>query len=86
MMADGAQLRAARAALGLSQVGLAELAGVGRGTIDRLERKKEDFRKAGDQTLRALEQALLMRGIRMDVGDDGERIVRWQRPGANKLL
>ena len=66
MMADGAQLRAARAALGLSQVGLAELAGVGRGTIDRLERKNEHFRKAGDQTLRALEHALLMRGIRMD--------------------
>ena len=82
MMADGAQLRAARAALGLSQVELADLAGVGRATIDRLERKKEGFRKAGDQTLRALEQALLMRGVRMDVGDDGERIVRWQEYGA----
>jgi hypothetical protein len=60
-----------------------ELAGVARGTIDRLERKNEDFRKASNQTLRALEQALLMRGIRMDVGHDGERIVRWQRPGAD---
>ena len=79
MMVDGAQLRAARAALGLSQAELAQLAGVGRATIDRLERKKEDLVKAGDQTLRALEQALLMRGVRMDVGEDGERIVRWRR-------
>jgi transcriptional regulator with XRE-family HTH domain len=82
MIADGAQLRAARAALGLSQIELAELAGVGRATIDRLERKKEDFEKAGDQTLRALEHTLLMRGVRIEVGDDGERIVRWQRRGA----
>jgi transcriptional regulator with XRE-family HTH domain len=77
-IADGAHLRTARAAAGLSQSELADLAGVSRPTIDRLERKASDFERAAPETLRALEHALLMRGVEMAALEDGTRIVRWR--------
>lgn len=76
-IADGAHLRTARTAAGLSQSQLGELAGVSRPTIDRLERKTGDFERAEPETLRALEHALLMRGVEMTVDREGRRVVRW---------
>lgn len=78
MIADGAHLRAARAALGWSQAQLADAAGVSRPTVDRLERKAKSFTNSSSETLRAIEQALLMRGIEMQLHADGTRVVRWQ--------
>lgn len=78
MIADGAHLRSARGALGWSQAQLAEAAAVSRPTVDRLEREAKSFAKAGSRTLRALEQALLMRGIEMHLTADGTRIVMWR--------
>ena len=78
MIADGAHLRAARGALGWSQAQLAEAAAVSRPTVDRLEREVQSFANAGSRTLRALEQALLMRGIEMQLTADGTRVVRWR--------
>ena len=77
MIADGAHLRAARAALGWSQAQLADAAGVSRPTVDRLERKAQSFTNASSETLRVIEQALLMRGIEMQLHADGTRVVRW---------
>lgn len=76
-IADGAHLRTARTAAGLSQTKLAELAGVSRPTIDRLERRPTDFERAEPETLRALEHALLMRGVEMAVDGEGRRVVQW---------
>lgn len=82
MIADGAHLRSARGALGWSQAELADAAGVSRPTVDRLERETAAFAKAGSRTLRALEQALLMRGVEMQVAVDGTRIVQWRSVSA----
>ena len=78
MIADGAHLRAARGALGWSQAQLAEAAAVSRPKVDRLKREAQNFAKAGSRTLRALKQALLMRGIELQLTPDGTRVVRWR--------
>jgi transcriptional regulator with XRE-family HTH domain len=78
MIADGAHLRSARGALGWSQAELADAAGVSRPTVDRVERENAAFAKAGSRTLRALEQALLMRGVELQFIGDGTRVVQWR--------
>ena len=59
-MLNGSQIRAARAWLALSQDELAELTGVAKRTIARIE---QNLTIPHDRTLRDIQQALESRGI-----------------------
>ena len=61
-MISGAQIRAARALLGLSSQSLAKLAGVGWSTVKRFE-EQEDIPAARSGTLKRLEKYLEESGI-----------------------
>ena len=68
---SGAQCRAARALLDLTLIDLAALSGVGRATIERLER---DERIPRTSTLQRLAEFFTSRGIRFvaDIGVIGQ--------------
>lgn len=77
-MVNGSQIRAARAWLNLSQDQLAEITGVAKRTIARLER---NLTVPHDRTLRDIQQALESRGIVFDF-ENGVGIGLHIRPSA----
>jgi transcriptional regulator with XRE-family HTH domain len=79
LLKDALHLRTARTAAGLKQAELAAAAGLARPTVERLEGQPGSFDNANIRTLRALETALLMRGVEAAVDEDGACVVRWTR-------
>ena len=82
-MITAAQMRAARALLGIDQKTLAELSGVSLPTIQRMEASEGNVRGVVD-TLTKVVEALTAAGIEL-IGDDapsagGGRGVRFKRP------
>jgi len=82
-MMTAAQLRAARALLGLDQKALAELAGVAVPTIQRMEASQGTVRGVVDSLTKVID-ALNLAGIEL-IGDDaqslsGGRGVRFKEP------
>lgn len=85
-MITAAQLRAARALLGIDQKKLAELAGVSVPTIQRMEASQGNVRGVVDSLMKVVD-ALNLAGIEL-IGDDvqslsGGRGVRFKASSAN---
>lgn len=80
-LVDGRQVKAARAILGLSQASVAELTGVNRNTVYRIEGLEAPPRycRAGDKIAGAMGPL----GIVFD-GEDGEVIVRFKVEAADR--
>jgi transcriptional regulator with XRE-family HTH domain len=76
-MRYSAQIRAARALLGWSQVQLARRAGVGLATLQRIEQKK-GIVKGNFSTILKIQKALEHAGVRFTEDDAGEIGVRLQ--------
>ena len=68
-MISAAQLRAARALLGIDQKKLAEMAGVSLPTIQRMEASKEEHVRGVVSTLTRIVEALDVAGIEL-IGND----------------
>jgi transcriptional regulator with XRE-family HTH domain len=76
-MRHSSQIRAARALLGWSQGNLAQVAGIGLATLQRIE-QNEGVMKGNFSTILKIQKALEEAGIRFTDDDAGEIGVRLQ--------
>ena len=75
MLTTGNQLRAARALANMTQVRLAELAGINANTVRDMEAKGEDPLTSAYQTVLAVQRALEAEGIEfLNGGSPGVRL------------